>query len=63
MTSIHYCVSVTQINGFHTYGFQHPVDLVDFLLRSHETFRIVAVNHIFEILYEHPVYLGTVSSD
>lgn len=62
MTSIHYCVAVTQLNGFHTYGFDHPSDLVRFLADRHNPFRIVTVNRVFEVIYHHPWYLGRITS-
>lgn len=60
MTSIHYCATVLQPNHFTTYGFDCPADLVRFLARP--PFPIIHIAYLFEIPYQHPIYLGTVSA-
>lgn len=61
MTSIHYCATVSQSNRFTTYGFDCPADLVRFLAQP--PFPIIQITHLFEIPYQHPVYLGILSSE
>jgi hypothetical protein len=60
MTSMHYCVTALHLSGFRTYGFDSPVDLVQFLAQPPT--RIIHIVRLFEIPYQHPVYCGIVSS-
>lgn len=61
MTSSHYCVTCLHPFGFRTYGFMCPIDLVRFLRRPPD--HLIQITSLFEIRYQHPVYLGIVSAE
>lgn len=59
-----YCVAVTQVDGFYTYAFCRPRDLIRFLQHPwHGSIRIVSVNRVFEVLFQPAMRLGTLSVD
>jgi hypothetical protein len=61
MTSLLYGVTVLQYGQITTHAFQRPVDLVRFLMRPGGY--VLHVARVFEIPFQHPVYLGTVTAE